>query len=163
MVETGNQTIREVIDDLHPPVLQDLGLVAALRSYVYEFNEKMGTRVSYQQFQEIPRALQEKELAVFRIIQEGLSNFAKYAETNKAQVMVGQGQKTIWFQIEDDGKGFEQSERRNGQSAKKGGRGLNFIFERVIQLKGTVNVHSSLGEGTQIFIEIPRENWLNNT
>jgi signal transduction histidine kinase len=138
---------------LHPPVLDDFGLVSALRWYVEGFSQRSGINVRLDLAEEFPRFNRELETAVFRIVQEGLTNVHRHSGGQKASVELNIQERQINTTITDDGHGMPQEvlcEVGKGQ----GGVGLMGMYERVKKLGGTIQIVSGK-LGTTIKAQLP--------
>jgi signal transduction histidine kinase len=138
---------------LHPPVLDDFGLVSALRWYVEGFSQRSGINVRLDLAEEFPRFNRELETTLFRIVQEGLTNVHGHSGGQKACVELKIHERQINTTITDDGHGMPQevlSEVGKGQ----GGIGLMGMYERVKKLGGTIQIVSSK-LGTTIKAQLP--------
>jgi signal transduction histidine kinase len=138
---------------LHPPVLDDFGLVSALRWYVEGFSQRSGINVRLDLAEEFPRFNRELETTLFRIVQEGLTNVHRHSGGQKACVELRIQEKQINTTITDDGHGMSQevlSEVGKGQ----GGVGLMGMYERVKKLGGTIQIVSNK-LGTTIKAQLP--------
>ena len=155
--DKGNLKIREVMNDLYPPELDAFGLSAAVESHLFEISRKTGVQVVFKQVVKIPRGEKSKELAVLRIIQEAVSNMVKHSRVDSAEVAIGKNEESVWFQVSDEGCGFQFENKM--KRFDTGGRGLFFIQERARQIHGTINIHSAPSEGTQIFLVLPISDW----
>lgn len=155
--DKGNLKIRQVMNDLYPPELDVFGLSAAVESHILEICQKTGIQVVFKQMKEIPRGEKSKELAVLRIIQEAVSNMIKHSRVNSANVTIGKNDESVWFQVSDEGCGFQFENKM--KCSDTGGRGLFFIQERARQIHGTINIHSAPSEGTQIFLMLSISDW----
>lgn len=136
--------------ELRPSVLDDLGLAAALRRYVQDYQARYPVEVDLVVMgleERLPAAV---ETAVYRIVQESLTNIARHAQAQTVSVLVERGHGRIRAIIEDDGVGFDE------EAAGKNGRlGLYGMRERAELLNGTLTIESTPGQGTSIFIEVP--------
>lgn len=136
--------------ELRPSVLDDLGLAAALRRYVQDYQARYPVEVDL-----VVMGLEERlppavETAVYRIVQESLTNIARHAQAQTVSVLVERGHGRIRAIIEDDGVGFvEEVAGRNGRL------GLYGMRERAELLNGSLTIESTPGQGTSIFIEVP--------
>lgn len=141
------EEIREISWELRPSVLDDLGLVPAIRSYLSRYSHHYCIDVSFE-CSLLTRLSMSKEIAIYRIIQESLTNVQKYAETDKAVVTIRELDEYIRVMIEDFGKGFdlEQSPR---------GVGLFSMDERAHSVNGELQIISTIGKGTKIIFDIP--------
>ncbi len=147
--------LRNVMSDLRPSQLDDLGLVPALRWYVGSFKARHPDLVVSLTAERPPRRLpSEYETVLFRVAQEGLSNVAKHARA--AQVSVRLCQELDWVRLEvtDDGSGFDVS-RQSQVRGDEHGWGLVGIRERVALVAGKCSIESQPGAGTRIVVELP--------
>jgi PAS domain S-box-containing protein len=154
LVEQMTERIRNVMSDLRPPVLDDYGLVAALRWYGDQFSSRTGIGVDVQGMEIIPRLTASVENALFRIAQEALTNVAKHAQATQVTVTVERGVRTLCLVIADDGIGFEPEHLAKFRG--KQGWGLITIVERAEAVGGHCGIESHNGQGTRIVIEVPR-------
>jgi signal transduction histidine kinase len=152
VVDRTIEGIRRIIGRLSPLVLQELGLVAAVRKEAKDFAKASGVKVRVAVSDEIGRLAPECEAAIYRVVQEALHNVAKHAKATLVNVQISRGEEIVHLIIEDDGQGMENTERWNGRSF-----GLAGMRERVAMLGGAVEVHSSPGNGTRIEVLVPIE------
>src|SRR5215813_736341 len=143
---------------LHPPTLEEFGIIPAVEEYVRGFCERSGIAVKFRKpRQELRPLTSEAEMALFRIIQEGLSNVHRHSCSKQAEVRISVHGDRLDLEINDDGKGMPKRLLRslNQPSQVVGaGVGLNGIRERVRQLNGKLVVEDR-GPGTGIRTEIP--------
>ena len=147
------EDVHRLILDLRPSVLDDLGLLSAIRWYAERHLETRGISVRCE-FGELDRRLPpEMETALFRICQETMSNVARHSKATAVLVQVGVEDDEIRIDIEDDGRGFDQEEasRREGRRPW----GLMGIRERAEILGGSARVESAPGKGTRVLVRIP--------
>ncbi len=148
--------LRRVIYGLRPTILDDLGLAAAIRWYVKETIEPRGLEVAMTlsglDAQRLPGHV---ETAVFRIVQETLTNVLKHANAHRVTVEVAQSDSQIQLRIADDGQGFEAASVSRSREGR--GMGLMGMRERAELLGGTWKVSSRPGEGTRVEAVIPVE------
>ena len=150
LASSAGRQIGALARDLRPAVLDDLGLVAALRSYSREYADRVGISVDVSAPASLPRLGPAVETAIFRVVQEALTNIAKHARATRARVELVVKQPRLTVRVEDDGVGFDTT-RLNGHT----GLGLNGINERVGLLGGLCEVRSRPGVGTTITASIP--------
>jgi signal transduction histidine kinase len=145
-------TVRHLSRLLHPPLLDDLGLGAAIEWYLREFGRRHGIAVELLQDPIPDRLTPEVEAAAYRIVQEALTNVARHARATVCRVFVQRLARTVLITIEDDGVGFDP-----GAVAQNPDRGLGLIGirERVTQLQGTLRLEASPGKGTRLTVELP--------
>jgi signal transduction histidine kinase len=133
-------------------MLDDLGLEAALEKYVKEYQRRYGLEVDYAARglgrKRMPSAV---EIAVYRIIQEGLTNVARHANAASVSILVEQTRDRARLIIEDDGRGFEPARIDNSGDSL----GLFGMKERAELLGGRFDVESRPGAGTCLRVEIP--------
>ncbi len=151
------QTLNDVhhlATELRPSLLDDLGLFAAVQRYAKEYSDKTGINVdchvSSLSGQRLPS---EVEVAVYRIIQEALTNVAKHAEANNVSVVLRYRDSSLVATIEDDGKGFDV----NSLMASAHGKGLGLfgMHERASLIGGKLTIESEPEVGTTVFLEVP--------
>jgi signal transduction histidine kinase len=145
--------IRHAIFDLHPPILNSVGLVAALEKYVQNYREYSGIETCEVAVKNTPVPLPASlELAAFRMVQEALRNIAAHSEANRALVTLCFGRSQLSIVVEDNGKGFDyqHSKHHSGNSL-----GLVGMQERVNGLRGELKISSKEGHGTRLTIRLP--------
>jgi len=146
-------TVRDLSHLLHPAMLDDLGLAAALEWYVQPFARRHGLTVQLQQDQMAGRLRPEIELAAFRIVQEALTNVVKHAHATTCIVHLRQTPVALLITVKDDGAGFDPADVQLPGAAR--GLGLLGLRERTWQLLGTIAVDSAPGRGTTIDVSLP--------
>ena len=140
---------RRIAADLRPMLLDDLGLLAALEWLIDQFIER--NNIQCEADLSIPDALPEAHAtAIFRIVQECLTNITRYAEASRVSVQVKFDASNLSLLVEDDGRGFE-----SGTSPQIRTFGLLGIKERSYMLGGQVSIDSSVGRGTRISVLLP--------
>ena len=151
MISDIMQQARQLSLELHPQILDDLGLKAALDWHFKTFRDRTRIQVQFE-YSEIPPGDLTKEIAitVFRLIQEALTNVAKYANVDRALVELFEKEGIIYLKIQDLGKGFDLNAVKKNVSF-----GLSGMRERVTILGGKFRVDSSPGKGTSVSIMLP--------
>jgi len=159
------KTLAKVHDlalELRPRVLDDLGLVAALRHYFRDYESKFRLPVDFQVLgissQRLPPQL---ETALYRMVQEALINVARHAQAQSVSVLLEKRGPSVVVTVEDDGRGFDVAQTM-GSHLQKSNLGLYGMQERASLLGGTVTIESSPGTGTTVFVEIPLESGNNS-
>jgi PAS domain S-box-containing protein len=149
VVELSDE-IRRMAYQLHPSVLEHLGLTVALQSYCAEFSKREGIKVRFTD-RNVPEPLpQDVALCLYRVAQEGLRNVAKHSASRRATVTLQGKNDAVQLSITDFGVGFDP------QSVKgKGGLGFISMEERVRLVQGSLSVKSRAGHGTRIEVRIP--------
>jgi signal transduction histidine kinase len=146
------EDVHRLILDLRPSVLDDLGLLSAIRWYADRTLVSRGVSARCE-FGELPRLPPEMETALFRMCQEMLSNVARHAAASAVLVQVGVERGQVVVDVEDDGKGFDE-----GALAGDDGRkhwGLMGIRERAEILGGVATIESEPGQGTHVVVRVP--------
>jgi len=154
LVEQTTERIRDVMADLRPPVLDDYGLVAALRWYGEKISRRIEIPISVEGEEPNPRLESHIENALFRIVQEALTNVTKHAQASYVKISVDVDREILHLTLLDDGIGFDPEDviqPDNGQ-----GWGLLSITERAEAVGGKCWIVSSPNQGTRVIVEIPR-------
>jgi PAS domain S-box-containing protein len=146
--------VRDLMGDLRPHLLEDYGLVAALRRYAQLFAGRYGLSVNLQETSKpFPRFSVDVETTLFRVAQEAMNNVALHAQATQVSLQLEKPDETIRLVIADNGIGFDPSP--SARREKTPGWGLISMRERIEAIGGTFRVVSSAGQGTQIILEIP--------
>jgi len=148
------QGVHNFSQALRLSLLDDLGLIPALRSLAKDLQESQGVATDLKVLGGQRRFSPEVELLLFRIVQEALSNIRRHAQATEAQVMMEFAEDRVKVTISDNGLGFELPERVD-DLPRSGKLGLAGMQERVRLLGGTLEVTSTLGKGTTLIIEAP--------
>jgi len=138
---------RELISSLHPALVDEMGLVPALRKHIRNFENKTGIMVTTD-IQHNIHLSSEENTCLFRVVQEALSNIYKHAGTERAKVSMYKNENTVVLVIEDDGKGFDI--RKHFASKNKEKLGLIFIRERLKALGGLMKILTGENHGCKI-------------
>ena len=147
--------LRDVISDLRPSLLDDLGLVPALRGQVQAFTERSGIHADLAISGPIRRLSPDLETIVYRIVQEALTNVNKHAAATSAWVHLVFEAESLQLAIIDDGRGFDVDNILRSTPGELKAWGLLGMQERVALAGGTFDISSTPGEGTRIEISIP--------
>ncbi|MBC7104399.1 MAG: histidine kinase, partial [Firmicutes bacterium] len=148
------QSVRQVIFDLRPMVLDDLGLVPAIKRYVEDFRGRHGIPVELLVLGAQRRLPAAVEVALFRVLQEGLHNVRKHAGRCRVKVKLEFLPERINMVIRDGGRGFDPAAGA-GRQGEDGGFGLVAVRERVQILRGELAITSAPGRGTTLRISVP--------
>jgi two-component system, NarL family, sensor histidine kinase UhpB len=147
-----NQAMQELLDlarQLRPSALDDLGLVPAIAGQLRQFESQTGLKATLMTRDGEPNLTDEQQTAVYRVVQEALSNVAQHADARRVDVeLVTRGDATE-LRVRDDGCGFDPSAARNG------GLGLNGMAERARLVGAQLDIRSASGGGTSIVFRIP--------
>lgn len=153
-VDSALRDMRRLTLGLRPSTLDDLGLLAALRSYIQTHLEDAGVKTDFESKGLTRRLAPAVETALFRIVQEAIHNITKYAEASHVKIKIEVGKGKITAIVEDNGRGFDVDAvfkyKMRTQSL-----GLLGIQERAALLGGTFSISSQIGQGTRLVVEIP--------
>lgn len=148
LVSEGIRTVRQVVSDLRPNLLDDIGLAAAVKDYVKRFQHDTEIECTLVLPEEDVTLNANQSVTVFRIIQESLNNVTKHAQASKVEIHFAQQGESLLLQIKDNGIGFDPV--RKDQSF-----GLLGIKERSLMIGGTAKIESTPGQGTMVSLSIP--------
>jgi len=153
--EQALKDIRTLSYVLHPPLLDQAGLVTALRWYVKGFTERSGVKVNFNEDSNNGHRMPpEVEYALFRIVQESLTNIRRHTNSETADITITRTPVEVLLSIRDQGKGMKLSLPRNGDGAASIGVGISGMRHRVKQLGGELLVDSD-GDGTIVTAKVP--------
>jgi two-component system sensor histidine kinase DegS len=150
----GVQGVHRFSQDLRPSLLDDLGLIPALRSMLKSVQEYDGISTDLKILGEERRLSPEVELLLFRVVQEAITNIRKHAAATEAGIAVRFSSDRIEVIITDNGQGFELSERLE-DLPRSGKLGLIGMQERARLMGGTLNITSVFGKGTRVVVKLP--------
>jgi PAS domain S-box-containing protein len=153
LVERTINEVRRFTQDLRPEILDDMGLVPALRWLADRFIAGDGVDAEVRAIGQERRLSPDVELALFRIAQEALSNVRRHASASTAIIVLEFSEEKVMMSINDDGKGFEPPATPN-HFAKQGKHGIRGMIERIHLIGGSHNIESTLGKGSSIRVEI---------
>ncbi len=160
LVEARALTVRTIdelhrlIFDLRPSVLDDLGLLSAIRWYAERHLEPLGIIVQFEASGFERRLIPELETALFRVAQEAITNIAKHADAETVLIQCLERDDRVTIEIEDDGKGFAPASLPP-PAARERGLGLMGMRERVELFGGTIELDSAPGQGTRVSVGVP--------
>jgi signal transduction histidine kinase/DNA-binding response OmpR family regulator/GAF domain-containing protein len=142
---------------LHPPLLDETGLSSALRWYIEGLTARGGLQIDLHTPDKLDRLSPEAELAVFRVVQESLTNIHRHSGSSKAVIRIGQDASGLWVEIEDYGRGMS-AEKLSQVQSQGGGVGIRGMRERIRQLRGHMSIESG-SSGTKIRATLPVANF----
>ncbi|MGH7537067.1 MAG: ATP-binding protein [Gemmatimonadales bacterium] len=154
LIDAGIRSVRRVTEQLRPTLLDDLGLVPALRSLSESFGERAGIAVALDSPEALPTLTRDAELAVFRATQEALANVAQHAAAQHVRVRLGDSAGRLTLVIADDGRGLPVGFDL-ARTERDGHLGLAGMRERIGALGGTIAVSGAPGAGVCLLLEIP--------
>ena len=152
VVDRTIEGIRRIIGKLSPLVLQELGLVAAIRKEAKDFARNTGVKARVLISEDVGRLATGTEQAIYRVVQEALHNVAKHAHAKNVTVHLQREERQVQMIVEDDGIGIQTKSDSRDQSF-----GLAGIKERIAMLGGASRVISAKGKGTRIEINVPAD------
>jgi signal transduction histidine kinase len=143
------QDVRRLAVELRPKVLDDFGLVPALERLTETFGEQTGLRVRFESGLGDERLSGDVETALYRVVQESLTNVVKHAEAHTVSVVLTRKPRSVVAVVEDDGHGFDPA------GVRPEALGLAGMRERAALVEGKAQVETALGGGTTIVVEVP--------
>ena len=158
LIDTGIRSIRDVTNELRPSLLDDLGLTAALRSLCADFEERSGIAVTLELPAALPTLPEDADLALYRALQEGLSNVARHARAGRVRVRLaveGEGEaRAVALAVRDDGGGLP-TDADPVRWEREGHMGLVGMRERIAALGGTAALIGVDG-GAELRVRVPQ-------
>jgi len=155
LAEQSITEIRTLSYLLHPPFLDEMGLLSALRWYVGGFAERSGITVDLELPEQFDRLPRDTETALFRIVQESLINIHRHAESETARIRLQHAARTLVLEIEDWGRGIPKASLEQFTSGEGVvGVGIAGMSERIERLGGRLELTSSAG-GTTVRVRVP--------
>ncbi len=146
--------VRRIARGLRPPALEEVGMEAALRAHIRGLADQFGMEVSFHTDKIDDLIGAEQKLALYRIVQEALSNVVRHSETQRAEVTIERIESAVRVEVRDEGRGFDP----NWSAHSGGGLGLIGMRERAAGSGGRAEVFSSPGKGTRVVAEFPKSN-----
>ncbi len=153
LVEKSVDLVHRFARELRPAVLDDLGLIPALHSFVKTFSQRTRIHVQLIAFAGVESLDIAKRTVLFRVAQEALTNVARHAQARRVELNIKKLAAGVAMQIKDDGKSFRVERVLGGTGSKR--LGLLGMRERVEMVGGTLYVESAPGQGTTIAVEVP--------
>jgi signal transduction histidine kinase len=154
-IDEAIEAVRRLARDLRPPVLEELGLTAALKSLLEQCGRIDDEDAVCASFADVDDLLpQDAQVVVYRIAQEAITNARKHARAQRVSLCVDKTGECLSLLVEDDGEGFEAADAAMRQ-ASEGGLGLATMQERARILGGSLDVASTPGRGTRVRLTVP--------
>lgn len=160
LVERTTEMVRSLMEELHPALLEQYGLDAALRWYADEFTGRTGVRTrneAGERGEHFPRLRGKVEMTLFRVVQEALTNVAKHAGAGEVAVALRRNAAGIELQIADDGVGIAPERLRHAPAGS--GWGLNIMAERIRSIGAQMRIEPVNGKGTRLVVTVPNGLW----
>lgn len=155
LLDQISQEMHHLAQELRPPALDELGLVTAVQSYLQTWSLRTSIPTDFE-FQGVNRnrISPDIEIALYRILQEALTNIVKHAEATGVSVVLKQNEQEVQMIIEDQGKGFNVESKTLSTGVRQH-LGLLGIRERIEAVGGRLDIESSTGVGTTLFARVP--------
>jgi signal transduction histidine kinase len=148
------ENVHQIAVELRPNLLDDVGLVAAVRGYVEEYSAKMRIKIDFHASNVKEKHLSaEVRMTVYRVIQEALTNIAKHAEASNVSVILRSRNSSLIIIVEDNGKGFDTNHVLDSYDGKR--LGLFGMYERAALVGGNLTIESYPDIGTTVFFQVP--------
>lgn len=154
LVRELSQEVRTISHLLHPPLLDEAGLASALRWYIDGFAQRSQIKLNLEVPADLVRLDRESETAIFRTVQECLTNIHRHSESPTARIRIRHSEDQICVEIEDQGKGIPPEKQFEMAATGTPGVGLRGMRERLRQLGGSLDIHSN-GKGTLVVARLP--------
>ena len=154
LVRDMSSEVRTISHLLHPPLLDEAGLQSALRWYVDGFAGRSRIQVALDLPEDFGRLPRESETAIFRVVQECLTNIHRHSESRTARIRVREHDQEVIVEIADKGKGIPPEKKEDLSSAGTPGVGIRGMRERIRQLGGTLEINSN-DSGTVVTVHLP--------
>ena len=154
LVQELSRELRTISHLLHPPLLDEVGLASGLRSYLEGFTERSKIRVDLELPADLGRLQQDSETAIFRIVQECLTNIHRHSESPVARIRIRRTDIEVSLEVEDRGKGIPAEKRQAMDSGGTAGVGIRGMRERLRQLGGSLEINSN-DTGTVVVARLP--------
>ena len=149
LLRQGHSEARRLIAGIRHPVLDEAGVIEAVAHLINEQNREKGPKIEFHSLVDFSRLVPLLENAIYRIIQEGMTNACKYSQSSRVRITLLQQKDRLRIEIRDWGIGFDT------KNAKEGSYGLTGIRERARLLGGKYRLSSAAGKGTRIVAELP--------
>jgi signal transduction histidine kinase len=154
LVHEINKEVRTISHLLHPPLLDEAGLASALRWYIEGFAERSKIKVDLEFPDDFGRLSRELETAIFRTVQECLTNIHRHADSPIAKISVARTSSDVRVEVADVGKGISPEKQEEMTALGTPGVGIRGMRERLRQLGGSLDINSN-GKGTVVVARLP--------
>jgi signal transduction histidine kinase len=153
LLESTMETVHDFARELRPAMLDELGLLPALRSYLKDFAARTGLRVRFRCHPVAETLDGEQKTVLFRVAQESLNNVAKHAHATRVNVVLRQLPDAVCMEVADDGRSFREGQRNRARARKR--LGLLGMQERLRLVNGRFAIQPRPGKGTKVRVLIP--------
>jgi signal transduction histidine kinase len=156
LVQEMSKEVRTISYLLHPPLLDEAGLTSALRWYLEGFTQRSKIQVESDFPDDFGRLSQELETAIFRVVQECLTNIHRHSGSPTAKVRIARSNGFVFVEVSDSGRGIAPEKRLEMEASGVVGVGVRGMRERIRQLGGSLELDSN-GRGTMVRLRLPAE------
>jgi len=153
MISRSTEIVHKFARELRPAVLDDLGLVPALRSFMKSFTTRTGVRTHLTAFEGVEHLGAVKRTVLYRIAQEALTNVGRHAHASHVDVVIRRDGRFVLMEVSDDGVSFQIHEVPTARKTRR--LGLLGMRERAEMVGGSFDVESAPGSGTRVIARIP--------
>jgi signal transduction histidine kinase len=153
LVEHSVNIVHRFARELRPTVLDDLGLIPALHTFMKSFRKQTGMQINFSAFADVEQLTGERRTVLFRVAQEALTNVSRHARASRVDVKIEKLEGAICMTVKDNGKGFSAEDTLHSKKNKR--LGLLGMRERLDMVGGKFSVLSVLRKGTTILAQIP--------
>ena len=151
----GVEELQRMVSGLHPPQLDDFGLLAAVRWYANDISNRFGITINISSQGGNPKLLPDVRAVVFRIAQEAITNVVRHANAGRIDIQLDYTENDIYLRVEDNGQGFNTDLVLKKQPGRPTAWGLLGMVERASLVGGMCNILSNPGKGTLIEVYVP--------
>ena len=155
LASDGVEELQRMVSGLHPPQLDDLGLLAALRWYANDISTRFGIKINIVNHGGKPHISSDVRAVVFRIAQEAITNVVRHSNATKLDIQLDYTDDQIYLRVEDNGQGFNTDLVLKKKPGSPTAWGLLGMVERASLVHGTCNIFSHPGKGTLIEVSVP--------
>ena len=152
---SGVEELQRMVSGLHPPQLDDLGLLAALRWYANDVSNRSGININITSHGGKPNLSSDIRAVVFRIAQEAINNVVRHANASQLDIQLDYADDEVYLRVEDNGEGFNADMVLKKKPGKPTAWGLLGMVERAALVGGTCSILSHPGKGTLIEVHVP--------
>jgi signal transduction histidine kinase len=151
----GVEELQRMVAGLHPPQLDDFGLLAAIRWYANDMSNRFGVTINITNDGTKPQLSSDLRAVIFRIAQEAINNVIRHAHATKIDIQLSYVDDNVYLRVEDNGQGFNTDAVLKKKPGKPTAWGLLGMVERASLVGGTCNIFSHPGKGTLIEVNVP--------
>ena len=147
--------MREIIYDLRPMSLDNLGLAVTIDAYCLQLKKNYDIEVYFQNPEEEPELPSIWKVTLYRVLQEACRNVIKHANASRMDIILCYEENKLKLVVKDNGNGFDAIGGTEESKKQEHSFGLSMMNERVKLLGGTIQIQSAVGEGTTVYVAVP--------